>query len=106
MELILGMKPLNLNDALATPMYDAFTARALNASPVAASPARINLLTRNGPAAPDSMWSSTLALGQPDQVPQWQLDQILWHSARGPNSKPPPPGPGAEGEGRGPDADE
>jgi YVTN family beta-propeller protein len=105
-ELILGMKPLNLNDALATPMYDAFTARALNTAPVTAIRARINLLTRNGPAAPDSMWSSTLALGQPDQVPQWQLDQILWHSAHGPNSKPPPPGPAAEGEGRGHDADD
>ena len=66
-----------------------------------AVPARINLLTRNGPAAPDSMWSSTLALGQPDQVPQWQLDQILWHSVDGANSEPPPPRPGAEGEGKG-----
>jgi hypothetical protein len=105
MELILGMKPLNLNDALATPMYDVFNARALNAAPVTANPARVNLLTRNGPAAPDSQWSATLALGQPDMVPQWQLDQILWHSAHGPDSEPPPPGPGAEGEGRGTDAD-
>jgi hypothetical protein len=105
MELILGMKPLNLNDALATPMYDVFTAKALNAAPVTAIPTRVNLLTRNGPAAPDSQWSATLALGRPDMVPQWQLDQILWHSAHGPDSEPPPPGPGAEGEGRGTDAD-
>ena len=92
------MKPLTLNDALATPMYDAFTAKGLNNPPVTAIPSRINLLTRNGPAAPDSMWSSTLALGQPDQVPQSTLDQILWHSVHGANSTPPPPGPGAVGE--------
>jgi len=98
MELILGMKPLTLNDALATPMYDAFTAKALNNPPVTAIPSRVNLLTRNGPGAPDSMWSSTLALGQPDQVPQSTLDQILWHSVFGANSTPPPPGPGAVGE--------
>jgi len=65
---------------------------------VTAVPARINLLTRNGPAAPDSMWSSTLALGQPDQISQSTLDQILWHSVFGANSTPPPPGPGAVGE--------
>jgi DNA-binding beta-propeller fold protein YncE len=97
-ELILGLKPLTLNDALATPMYDAFTAKALNNPPVTAIPSRISLITRNGPAAPDSMWSSTLALGQPDQVSQSTLDQILWRSVYGANSTPPPPGPGAVGE--------
>jgi hypothetical protein len=98
MELILGMEPLTLNDALATPMYDVFTAKALNSAPVTGIPARMNLLTRNGPGAPDSMWSSQLALGQPDQVSQATLDQILWHSVYGANSTPPPPGPGAVGE--------
>ena len=103
-ELILGMEPLNLNDAVATPMYDVFTATPVNSAPVTAVPAGVDLLTRNGPAAPDSMWSSSLALGQPDQVPQWQLDQVLWHSVYGAGSQPPPPGPGAEGEGRGNDS--
>ena len=98
MELIVGMKPLTLNDALATPMYDAFTAKALNTAAVTVIPARINLLTRNGPAAPDSQWSSQLTLGKPDQVPQSTLDQILWHSVYGENSTPRPPGPGAVGE--------
>jgi hypothetical protein len=98
MELILGMMPLTLNDGLATPMYDVFTGKALSTAPVTAIPARTNLLTRNGPAAPDSQWSSQLTLGQPDQVPQSTLDQILWHSAYGANSTPPPPGPGAAGE--------
>jgi len=98
-ELIIGMDPLTLNDALATPMYDAFTATPDNAAPVAALPAQVDLLTRNDPASPDSQWSATLPLGQTDQVPQRVLDVILWHSVHGADSNPPPPGPGAEGEG-------
>jgi len=97
-ELIIGMDPLTLNDALATPMYDAFTATPDNAAPVAALPARVDLLTRNDPASPDSQWSSALPLGQTDEVPQRVLDAILWHSVHGADSSPPPPGPGAEGE--------
>jgi hypothetical protein len=38
MELIMGMKPLSLNDALATPMYDAFTSKPLNSAPVRRHP--------------------------------------------------------------------
>jgi YVTN family beta-propeller protein len=95
-ELILGMDPLTLNDALATPMYDAFAPTAVNAAPVAGIPTRIDPLLRNTAAAPDSQWSSALPLGQPDLVPQQQLDTILWHSVYGANSTPPPPGPGAE----------
>ncbi len=44
MELIMGMTALSLNDALATPMYDVFTSRPLNAAPYDAIPARIDLL--------------------------------------------------------------
>jgi len=51
MELIMGMKPLSLNDALATPMYDAFTSRPLNSAPVDVVPATVDLLKRNTPAA-------------------------------------------------------
>ena len=52
MELIMGMKALSLNDALASPMYDAFTSRPLNSAPVDAIPAKVDLLERNTPAAP------------------------------------------------------
>ena len=100
-ELILGMKPLSLNDALATPMYDAFTSTAVNAAPVAAIPARIDLLGHNQATAPAAQLSRRLPLGQPDLVPQQQLDAILWKSVHGAHSTPPPPGPGAD---VGPDA--
>ncbi|MFI5100366.1 MAG: bifunctional YncE family protein/alkaline phosphatase family protein, partial [Actinomycetes bacterium] len=95
-ELIVGLKPLSLNDALATPMYDAFTSKAVNAAPVPALTPQINLVSRNQTTAPDSQVSARLPLGETDAVPQWQLDSILWHSVYGANSAPPPPGPGAD----------
>jgi len=96
MELIMGMKALSLNDALATPMYEAFTSRPLNAAPVGAIPAKIDLLTRNTAAAPWAALSNRLPLGEVDAVPQGQLDAILWKSVHGANSTPPPAGPNAE----------
>jgi DNA-binding beta-propeller fold protein YncE len=96
MELIMGMKALSLNDALASPMYAAFTSRPLNSAPVDAIPANIDLLTRNTPAAPWAALSSRLPLGEVDAVPQQQLDAILWKSVYGVNSTPPPPGPDAD----------
>jgi len=98
MELIMGMKALSLNDALASPMYAAFTSQPLNSAPVDAIPANIDLLTRNTPAAPWAALSSRLPLGELDAVPQWQLDAILWKSVYGVNSMPPPPGPDADSD--------
>jgi len=96
MELIMGMKALSLNDALATPMYDAFTSEPLNSAPVDVIPAKVDLLERNTQAAPWAALSNRLALGKLDAVPQWQLDAILWKSVYGADSTPPPPGPGAD----------
>lgn len=97
-ELILGMKPLTLNDALATPMYDAFASTPVSSAPFTAAPARVDLLAQNPPTGPDSEWSTSLPLSQPDRVSQRDLDTILWHSVHGAGSIPPPPGPGAEEE--------
>jgi DNA-binding beta-propeller fold protein YncE len=99
MELIMGMKPLSLNDALATPMYDAFTSEPLNAEPVDVIVPKVDLLTRNTAASPWAAVSMSLPLGKVDSVPQWKLDAILWKSVYGENSVPPPPGPNAEYEG-------
>jgi DNA-binding beta-propeller fold protein YncE len=96
MELIIGMRPLSLNDSLATPMYDAFSSRPLNAEPVDAIPARVDLLERNTAAAPWAAQSNRLPLGEVDGVSQAQLDAILWKSVHGAASTPPPPGPNAE----------
>ena len=90
MELIMGMKALSLNDALATPMYAVFTSQPLNAAPYTAIPAKIDLLTRNTQAAPWAAVSNRLPLGEVDAVPQGQLNAILWKSVHGASSTPPP----------------
>jgi YVTN family beta-propeller protein len=105
MELIIGMDPLSLNDAMATPMYDVFTSEPLNSGPVDAIVPAIDLLERNTPASPWAAQSSLLSLARVDSVPQWQIDEILWKSVYGADSTPPPPGPNAEYEQPGGDGD-
>jgi phospholipase C len=98
MELILGLRPLSLNDALATPMYDVFAPAAVNPEPLDSTIPTVDLLAMNSAASPDSQWSSRLELDKPDRVSQADLDVILWHSVHGADSPAPPPGPGADGE--------
>jgi DNA-binding beta-propeller fold protein YncE len=98
MELIMGMDPLSINDAMATPMYDAFTSKPLNIAPVDAIPVNVDLLERNTPASPWAAESSKLALHKLDATPQRVIDAILWKSVYGADSNPPPPGPNAEYE--------
>jgi YVTN family beta-propeller protein len=101
MELIMGMKPLGLDDALATPMYNLFASTPVNRGPVNTIRPGVNLLARNGPSAAFAKVASRLPLGTPDAVPQRQLDSLIWRSVYGARSTPPPPGPGAGGDGDG-----
>jgi hypothetical protein len=95
MELIMGMKPLGLNDALATPMYDVFSPTPVSLGPVNAIRPKVDLLTRNTIASPFARESAQLRLSSPDLVPQGKLDSIIWKSVYGATSTPPPPGPNA-----------
>ena len=98
-ELILGMRPLGLFDALATPMYDAFTPVPENAAPFTALPENVDLLARNANTAANRSLSEGLDLSHLDAVPQRTLDGVLWKAVHGPDSVPPPPGPNATKEG-------
>jgi DNA-binding beta-propeller fold protein YncE len=98
MELILGMQPLGLWDALATPMYDAFQGTPDNSEPYTALPENLNILLRNQNTATNQSLSAGMNMSSIDQVTQKSLDAVLWKSVHGPNSKPPPPGPNAEPE--------
>jgi hypothetical protein len=98
-ELILGLKPMNLFDATARPLYDAFTPTPLNAEPFDALPATYPLLEEN-PAHATSAAARRAArytVNLPDRIPQRLLDRVLWKSVNGPASEPPPPGPNAVG---------
>jgi hypothetical protein len=98
-EMIVGLRPLSINDALATPLYDAFISG--NQQPdvegtryLAVQPQQS--LTETNPAnAADARLSAALPWDRTDFVPQRLSDEILWHSVFGRGSRPPPPGPGA-----------
>jgi DNA-binding beta-propeller fold protein YncE len=100
-ELILGMRPLGLQDALATPMYDAFTSAAVNAAPFTALPEGTDLLARNPNTAFNRRMTNGLDFAHLDAVPQHTFDNVLWKYVHGPESNPPPAGPNAVA---GPDA--
>ncbi len=98
MQLVIGMKPLNLFDATAVPLYKAFDSDASdNDDPYDAIVPNVDLTATNPASAPNAKLSDRLPLETPDQVPQRVLDRILWQYAHGGGSKPPPPGPNAEG---------
>ena len=94
MELILGLKPLSLFDANATPMYDAFTDQA-DLTPYTALTPQQDLTELNKATAPDAKLSQAMPYGQVDAVPQEISDEVLWHSVYGMASTPPGPGPNA-----------
>jgi len=93
MELILGMDPLGLSDAAATPMYDAFQSAPSNSEPFDVLAPTYPLLERN----PNTQANRDLTRGydflQRDLVPQDVFDRVLWKAVHGVRSQPPPPGP-------------
>ena len=95
MEIIVGMKPANLAEALAVPLYDAFSSTPSNSAPYNVIAPNVNVLATNPNTAYNRDVSAGLDLNMADQVPEQQLDAILWHYAHGAKSKPPPPGPNA-----------
>jgi len=90
MELILGMHPLGLFDALATPMYDAFTTKPLNTAPYNAIVPTQSRSVVNTATAPSAALSASLDFTKLDQIDQKTLDEILWHSVYGERATPPP----------------
>jgi hypothetical protein len=101
MELILGMHPLSLNDALATPMYDAFDSTPTNVAPYDAITPVQSLTAKNPSSGAGARAAAKLDFRTIDKVPQRTLDRMLWHAVHGQRSTPPPPGPNAT-----PEADE
>ena len=97
LEIAVGMKPLNLFDATAVPLYDVFTTDPENADPYDAIVPDVNLTERNTASSTNARLSKSLPLNFTDRTPQRYLDRILWQYVHGPGSEPPPPGPNASG---------
>ncbi len=96
-ELILGLDPLALNDALSTPMYDAFISgsQTPNDAPYDVEAPTYSISATNAATAADARLSSELPWNRLDAVPQEISDQILWASAHGAHAAAPAPGPNA-----------
>jgi hypothetical protein len=100
-ELILGLQPLSINDALAVPLYDAFTAKPdVDGTRYTAIQPEQSLTEVNPPDAPDAELSRRLPWNETDEVPQRLSDEIIWHSVHGAGSRVPPSGPNASPEER------
>lgn len=97
MELILGLKPLSLNDALAAPMYDVFTTVPDN-SPYTAILPQQSLTETVGQRGTMSVASLKLAARLPkelDAVPEPIMTRMIWEAVFGNKIKVPAPGPNA-----------
>jgi len=93
-EILAGLAPLTINDALATPMYDAFDTTAdVEGTRYRAIAPKQPLNEVNPEHAPLAALSKALPLLQMDMVPQAVLDRLLWASVRGSTVAPPAPGP-------------
>ncbi len=97
--LMLGLRPLSLNDALATPLYDAFISGDeqpdVEGTRYRAIQPEQSLTEVNPASAPNARLSAALPWDKADAVPQRLADRILWQSVFGAGSTPPLPGPNA-----------
>jgi len=90
MELMLGLPPMNIMDAAATPMRDCFSTQP-NFTPYDALPNRVPLDQMNpSPRALRdrlqrryALLSAKLPLQAPDQCPDDLLNRILWTNRKG-----------------------
>src|SRR5436190_8827598 len=108
-EIIMGMTPRNLAEALAVPLYHAMTPNPGNSAVYNAIVPNVDMTATN----PNTAANRRASKGRPpnalDQVPQRRLDGILWRYRHGASSTPPPPGPNAsavDGSSRDEGADE
>jgi hypothetical protein len=96
-ELISGIYPLSLNDALATPMYRAFIhgSEQPNNAPYDVIAPTQDIAQTNGASAVAAKVSAALPWNRLDAVPQEISDKVLWAAVHGISSPPPAPGPNA-----------
>jgi DNA-binding beta-propeller fold protein YncE len=96
-ETISGLAPLSLNDALATPLYDAFISG--NEQPDVegtryhAIQPQQSMTETNAANAAQAKISSELPWDKVDAVPQRLSDEIIWQSVFGAGAVAPPAGP-------------
>ncbi len=81
MELILGLKPLSAYDAMAVPLYAAFSSRA-QTKPYDVIVPKVSLGVRNSKIAYGAALSARLNFTRPDATPPGLLEEIIAHNRR------------------------
>lgn len=89
MELILGLPPMTQYDALATPMYNVFTATPTMAA-YTHLPARVDLMARNPMTGEGAQRSARLDWSEYDLADFDELNEILWKAIKGDRPMPAP----------------
>jgi DNA-binding beta-propeller fold protein YncE len=90
MELIIGVEPMTQFDAAARPMYNAFDATP-DTTPFEALPPRIDITATNQALAWGADLSEQMDFSIPDAADDLLLNEIVWRSVRGSDSRMPPP---------------
>jgi DNA-binding beta-propeller fold protein YncE len=97
-EILVGLKPRHLAEALAVPLFGAFTGQPSNAEAYSALTPQVDMTARNTGASPNAKLSQRLPLNGPDRISQRELDRLLWQDVHGVHAQPPPSGPNASAE--------
>ena len=90
MELILGLRPMSQFDAAAQPMFQSFQAQ-LDLTPYQAEIPSVSLEEKNTKQAWGSRESNRMNFAQEDAADDLLLNEVIWRSIKGMNSKMPPP---------------
>lgn len=90
MELILGLKPMSQFDAAARPMYNSFTAKP-TLTPYQHEVPKTDLNAKNLARAWGAEWSEKADLSREDAADDLKLNEVIWKSVKGANSRVPAP---------------
>jgi DNA-binding beta-propeller fold protein YncE len=90
MELILGLEPMSQFDAAALPMYASFQA-APDLTPFKYLPAKVDINARNDGRAFGADISAKFDFSKEDAADDLLLNEVVWRSVRGNDSRMPPP---------------
>jgi len=89
-ELILGLPPMSHYDASATPLYNAFQGTP-NLAAYGMQMPTVSTDEKNLPTSFGASMSARMDFREADRTPEVLLNEILWHSVKGPNVPMPPP---------------
>ncbi|TAM98992.1 MAG: hypothetical protein EPN39_07630 [Chitinophagaceae bacterium] len=89
-ELILGLPPMSQYDAAATPMWNCFSSTP-DLTPYDFVPAQVDINARNDENNAAAKLSATFDLSKPDDVPDQELNEVIWQSVKGETAVMPAP---------------